>query len=656
MNRAYYSDSIQDFILKEEGIIISELVNRNQFSLLTTQRSAWQFEIDILKQTLEGFTGKLYLEFDIPRMGKRADAIVIIGSIIFVLEFKIGSEEYNAYAMDQVWDYALDLHHFHGTSHDKLIIPILVITGKTKPENQYLNEAELIMHPLKCSTEHLAEYLRDLVNNYDNGTPIDIFDWENGHYHPTPTIIEAATALYGKHSVEEITRSESGAENLSITSSRIAEIIQQTQRKSQKAICFVTGVPGAGKTLVGLDIATRFIDKDSDLHSVFLSGNGPLVSVLQEALYKDRKQKMKEGLVPSDRTFTRSVVKSFIQNVHHFRDSCIVDPNPPHDHVAIFDEAQRAWNQQMTSNFMKRKKNIPDFEISEPEFLISCMDRHQDWAVIVCLVGGGQEINTGEAGISEWLDSIERKFPNWRVYISDHLTDNEYRAEQKISEWNGDHDIVFEQCLHLAVSIRSFRAEKVSDFVKQLLDMKSEQAKTILSSFIDRYPVVLTRDLLKAKSWIKGHAQGSERYGIVVSSQAERLKPHAIFVKAPVDPINWFLKGKDDVRSSYYMEDVATEFMIQGLELDWACVVCDGDFRYTANGWDNWSFKGSRWERINKSERQLYLKNAYRVLLTRARQGMVIVVPEGDREDHTRKPEYYDPIFRYFKELGIEEL
>ncbi len=349
-----------------------------------------------------------------------------------------------------------------------------------------------------------------------------------------------------------------------------------------------------------------------------------------------------------------SEVKMFIQNVHNFRDECLVDlTSAPIEHVALFDEAQRAWNLEQTSNFMSRKKNRQNFNQSEPEFLISCLDRHKDWAVVVCLVGGGQEINTGEAGISEWIQSLERSFTDWDIYISDRLTDSEYNAGEMLKELESRPNVEYNESLHLAVSMRSFRAENVSLLVKQLLDLNIDEARNTLEKVKEKYPIVITRDLAKAKIWLKQQARGTERYGIVVSSQAERLKPHAIFVKSPMNPIHWFLDGKDDVRSSYYLEDVATEFDVQGLELDWVCVTWDADFRYTEKGWKHWSFVGNKWNHINKEERQNYLKNAYRVLLTRARQGMVIVVPEGDVEDCTRPPKFYDPTFDYLKEIGF---
>ena len=350
------------------------------------------------------------------------------------------------------------------------------------------------------------------------------------------------------------------------------------------------------------------------------------------------------------------MVAAFIQNVHHFRDDCLADEGAPPEHVVLFDEAQRAWTLEQTTNFMARKKNRPGFGQSEPEFLISCLDRHKDWAVVVCLVGGGQEINTGEAGISEWLDAVLKRFTGWDVHLSPTLTESEYRSTDSLKKvlalptTKRNHD------LHLATSMRSFRAESLSKFVREVLEIEEEAAKRTLAEVITRYPIKITRNLGTAKQWLRDQARGSERYGIVVSSQAQRLKPHAIDVRVQTDPVKWFLDGKEDIRSSYYLEDVATEFQVQGLELDWACVVWDGDLRFNGTGWSHHEFKGSRWNRINKLERQIYLKNAYRVLLTRARQGMVLVVPDGSNTDPTRASSFYDPTFEYFKSLGLQEL
>ncbi|MFZ4622096.1 MAG: DUF2075 domain-containing protein [Bacteroidota bacterium] len=658
MTRQYYSNSIKSFVESPIDSIVAELVRNNDFALEQTQRDAWLEEINILKECLKTYNGSVYLEYSIPRMGKRIDALFIIKSVIFVVEFKVGEKEYLSTSIDQVWDYALDLKNFHEPSHNHLIAPILVAT-KAKKINPIISSTQhndRLLFPIKSNVD-LLPLVIEAVLNFADGESIDLVKWDEGRYKPTPTIVEAAMALYNGHSVTEISRSDASAINLTETSEDVSEIISNSKVRSEKAICFVTGVPGAGKTLVGLNIATKHIDKSNELYSVFLSGNGPLVSILREALTRDKVRFEKERGKKRKKAEVMSEVKMFIQNVHNFRDDCLVNMSkPPIEHVALFDEAQRAWNLQQTANFMLRKKGKSNFNQSEPEYLISCLDRHDDWAVIVCLVGGGQEINTGEAGISEWIESINKSFPNWKVYISSHLTDSEYGAGKAIQKIKNQNNVIIKDKLHLSVSMRSFRAENVSLLVKQLLDLESKAAKKTLEGINVNYPIVLTRDLVKAKKWLKEKARGSERYGIVVSSQAERLKPHAIDVKSPMDPIHWFLDGKDDVRSSYYLEDVATEFHVQGLELDWACVTWDADLRFNNGTWDYKSFRGNKWLNINHPDRKTYLKNAYRVLLTRARQGMVIVVPEGDSEDPTRKKEYYDPIYHYLKEIGFNEI
>ncbi|MBN2116863.1 MAG: DUF2075 domain-containing protein [Anaerolineales bacterium] len=655
MRREYYSDTITNFLKTTSDEILGKLARSSDFALEQTQRDAWLEEIQILKSALQPYKGSIYFEYSIPRMGKRIDVVLIIGSVIFVLEFKVGEKEFPPYAIDQVWDYALDLKNFHETSHEHYIAPILIATkAKTASTAVYTTlHNDKLIHPIKSNEELLSQVIMSVIS-FAEGENINVEQWEAGRYQPTPNIIEAAMALYSGHSVSEISRSDASAINLSQTSDAVSDIIRCSKEKSQKSICFVTGVPGSGKTLVGLNIATKHFDKDNELYSVFLSGNGPLVEILREALTRDRVRQAKEKGKRLKKGEVKSEVKLFIQNVHNFRDEGLIDiKRPPIEHVALFDEAQRAWDLEQTAKFMHRKRGHINFHASEPEFLISCLDRHPDWAVVVCLIGGGQEINTGEAGISEWIESLDRSFPNWHVYISPRLTDSEYSTEKVLGKIKARKNVTYKEELHLSVSMRSFRAEHVSLLVKQLLDLQPEEAQKTLKKIQDKYPIVITRDLANAKKWLKAQARGSERYGIVVSSQAERLKPHAIDVKSPVDPIHWFLDGKEDVRSSYYLEDVVTEFDVQGLELDWACVTWDADFRHTENGWEHFSFVGDKWNRIKKPERQHYLKNAYRVLLTRARQGMVIVVPSGNSEDLTRKHEYYDPTFEYLQEIGF---
>lgn len=658
MDRSYYHDSIKSFLEASSAEIIGALTLRNEFQLEANQRDAWLRQIELLKRELEGLTGHIHFEYSIPRMGKRIDVLLVIRSTIIILEFKVGETVFHPYAIDQVWDYALDLKNFHQTSHSEWIIPILIAT-EAPPQvisTQESHHKDGVMNPICVNAFQIRDIINLVLDNAASRTRhIDHENWIKGTYAPTPTIIEAAMALYNQHSVEEITRADAGAINLSKTSKAVIDIINEAKAKNQKAICFVTGVPGAGKTLVGLDVATKQLDSTKGETAVFLSGNGPLVAILRAALTRDKVKREKEAGKKVRKGDVEKHVKTFVQNVHHFRDEYLRDKGAPIDHVTIFDEAQRAWDQEQTASFMKRKKGLSDFNYSEPEFLISCMNRHTDWAVVVCLVGGGQEINTGEAGIKEWLNAISRSFSEWKVYISPHLRDSEYDANNAISKLTNSAIINHEE-LHLSVSMRSFRAESLSAFVKTLLDLDKITAAEYYQKFNNNYPVFLTRDLSIGKEWLRKQARGSERYGIVVSSQAQRLKPYAIDVKSPMDPVHWFLDDKSDVRSSYYLEDVATEFQVQGLELDWTCVVWDADFRYANTSWDTYSFRGDKWQNINKPERKQYLKNAYRVLLTRARQGMVIVVPEGDQQDPTRSAHYYDGTYQYLKSIGLAEL
>jgi hypothetical protein len=478
--------------------------------------------------------------------------------------------------------------------------------------------------------------------------PIDATAWSQSGYQPTPTIVEAALALYRLHDVKEITRSEAGADNLGLTAARIEQIVENAKRNNRKAICFITGVPGAGKTLAGLNIATSRAEQYSDEHAVFLSGNGPLVDVLREALARDKADR--EGIT---RSTAYREVSTFVQNIHHFRDEALGRSNPPVEKVVIFDEAQRAWNREMASKFMQQKRGHAAFDMSEPAFLLSAMDRHTDWCVVICLVGGGQEINTGEAGLAEWIAVLQDQYTDWDVHVSSRLDDRDYIWDEELARKLSSASTSCDESLHLGVSIRSFRAEALSEFVGHVVDNRPDKARTTYQAISDKYPILLTRSLAEARSWLRKQARGSERYGLVASSGANRLRPEGVWIKAKIDAPVWFLNDKSDVRSSYYLEETASEFDVQGLELDWTCVCWDADFRYTHNQWQYFSFRGTKWQRMNAKERQLYLKNAYRVLLTRARQGMVIFVPPGDPSDPTRDPQIYDQVHEYLLMCGI---
>jgi hypothetical protein len=653
---AYYTAGIATFMADATETILGALSVRSG-TVEASQRDAWVAEIAVLKTALAACDGTLFIEFDVPRIGSRIDAVLIAGAAVIVIEFKVGEREFRVAHRNQVWDYALDLKNFHQASHQAAIVPILVATEAVDSGPHLLPAADDgVYPPIMCNAERLGEAIRLALDaTYGSAAPLDALAWARAAYQPTPTIIEAAQALYAHHSVDAIARHDAGAQNLGVTSARVEEIIESARREGRKAIVFVTGVPGAGKTLVGLNVATRKRD-DVPTHAVFLSGNGPLVRVLSEALARDEVAQQRRKKDSTRKGVIQQKIKAFIQNVHHFRDAGLNSNGPPPDRVVIFDEAQRAWNREMTSEFMRRKKGRPGFSESEPEFLLSYLNRHSDWAVVICLVGGGQEINRGEAGISAWLDAVSARFIEWTAYISPTLTDTEYDAGHALQTLGNKAAVVQDASLHLSVSMRSFRAEHVSKFVKAVLDREVGEARDLLVKFSPRYPIAMTRDLGRAKSWIRAHARGSERFGLVASSGAQRLKPHAVDVRVEVDPVHWFLNDRDDTRSSFYLEDAATEFQVQGLELDWVCVTWDADFRFGQNDWSCHAFVSSRWQNVKKLDRRQYLRNAYRVLLTRARQGMVIFMPPGDPNDATRTPEYYDSTFSYLRSVGIPVL
>lgn len=657
--QAAFAGSIDEFRSMPESQLLGALAAASDFDVATEQRDAWLGTIRTLKSALEDLSGYVALEFVVPRIGSRADVVVIVGTTIFVIEFKVGQSAAIQSDRIQVWDYALDLKYFHSGSHGRRIVPILVPTEYVASGTSHVMwDVDEVSRPLVSSPDSLRRILSE-IGGAEQSRPIDGPSWLRAPYQPTPTIVEAARRLYSRHSVAEITRSDAGASNLSRTAKSVERVIDQANRSGSKAIVFVTGVPGAGKTLVGLDIATRRRVRTDPTHAVYLSGNGPLVAVLRESLARDEAKRRTAREGTPKRGAKKSAmheVKAFIQNVHHFRDAGLREATAPPEHVVIFDEAQRAWNLRKTAAFMARKKNRPGFSQSEPEFLLSYLDRHADWSVVICLVGGGQEINDGEAGISAWLEAIERHFPKWRVFVSDQLSGADYGAAAALDRLAARGQVDANPELHLATSMRSFRAERLSSFVKCLLELDAGEARRQLLQIDARYPIRVTRDLSAARSWLRERARGSESVGMVASSKAQRLKPHAIDVRIDVNPIHWFLGSHADTRSCHFLEDAATEFQVQGLELDWVCVNWDADLRIDDGGWGHYFFRGKKWQRVKKSENRQYLLNAYRVLLTRARQGLVIFVPSGSDNDQTRHPSFYDGTYDFLLSAGASPL
>lgn len=652
MPSAYYDAPIDAFLAHTDDQIIGALATNSPFGAEPTQRDAWVEEIRILRTALAGLSGHLCLEFSVPRLGSRIDAVVLIGRAVLVLEFKVGQTHFTQADINQVWDYALDLKNFHEASHHLTIHPVLIATKATRESRDSGQVSTDQVHPpVQCTPDDLRAFLVSRASGVSE-SDFDAVAWMESPYRPTPTIIEAARALYSQHSVEAIARNDAGAQNLAETSHTIDALIDGASRRREKAVIFVTGVPGAGKTLVGLNVATQRHDNAST-HAVFLSGNGPLVAVLREALVRDEQARKRREGQRARRGDIQQKVKAFIQNVHHFRDEGLRHEGAPSDRVAIFDEAQRAWNLSETANFMKRKKGLPDFAHSEPAFLLSCMNRHPDWAVVICLVGDGQEINRGEAGIAGWLGALAHDADAWTIYAPAQLKETAFGVSDLLSTLEQKSHLHYRPELHLATSMRSFRAETLSAFVRSILERDRALASRGFQDLRGRYPLALTRNLDDARNWIRARARGTERVGLLASSRAMRLRPHAIDVRVKADPVHWFLAPSNDVRSSDYLEDAATEFQVQGLEVDWACVTWDADLRYGASAWSHHNFQGTRWTAVNKIENQQFVVNTYRVLLTRARQGMVIFVPPGQNGDHTRPPTFYDGTFNYLRDLGI---
>lgn len=681
MERFYYHQTIGNFLREDRLSILGTLSDADSFDTGRDQRNAWNEEINLLQSILAPCEGDVFFEYSIPRLGKRIDVVLLVNGIVFCLEFKVGAERFEVADRDQVWDYALDLKNFHEPSRDLCIAPILIATDA--PDEPFdlhtCNYDSKVYVPLYANGATLKSAIDTVLGKTVSATAVNGLDWAGGRYAPTPTIIQAASALYAHHNVKSITRCDAG-ENLQTTTDFVLGVIEHAKNHNEKCICFVTGVPGAGKTLVGLNVAMKQFEKKEP--AVYLSGNGPLVEVLTEALARDKVRQEREAGRKYTLTTARREVKSFIQIIHHYRDNALaklkmpildgklqIDPNKLQkhkddgysevEHVAIFDEAQRLWDRPHLSAWLARKKGVQNFPMSESEFLIWSLNLRPDWAVVVCLVGGGQEINSGEAGIAEPIRAANESFPDWNVFISPQLTAKEY-ADGKVDALLAKNAKVrTNRSLHLATSMRSFRAENLSDFVGQLLDRDAAAAKATYAEFCAHYPILLTRDLAKAKEWLRKVAGGSERYGMVCSSQAFRLRPLAIDVRAKPSIVDWFLDDISDIRSSLFLEDVATEFDIQGLELDWTCLIWDGDFQYAPDRWIQKDFSGGTWKNINSPERKAFQVNAYRVLLTRARKGMVICVPEGHKGkplDVTRRPEFYDSTFAYLRSLGLKEL
>ena len=597
------------------------------------------------------------------RLHRRIDTVLIADKAILVIEFKVGARHYDAAGLTQVEDYALDLRDFHAGSKEKFIIPILCATQASPSNNSYLQFTDNVSNTLKANSDKLAECVLWAINDCTqlSGQPVCVEEWDKAAYAPVPNIIEAAELLYAAHDVKEIHSALAEQKNLTTTTDKLIDIIAKAQQQKKNAICFITGVPGSGKTLVGLNAIhdPRFRSDDRP-SGAFLSGNTPLVAVLREVLARDEAKRI--GCRKSE-ALRRS--KAQIQLLMRYLDQYLraEKDNAPHEHVIVFDEAQRAWD----AAYGKQKF---DREASEPSLFLEIMSRHSDWAVIVALVGGGQEINKGEGGLAEWGDSLiecNKGYPmnkEWRIYASPHVLEGSSVTAGGVMFPNGvpeDMPVTKEEALHLPVSIRSHRCEVANAWVDAVLEGESNRAAELACS-IGQFPIYMTRSLKIMKGWLNETTRGSRRCGLVASSDARRLRAYGLGVTLSTQDLpgitNWFLSDRGDVRSSYQLEVTATEYACQGLELDRVGLCWGGDMTWSNSDkmWQYRKFRGNCWQNVSQKSAKLNVKNTYRVLMSRAREALVIWVPRGCSEDKTRPIESMDETAVFLKDCGVFEL
>lgn len=666
---AYYRRTVDEFLQASPSEVLGDLTSGNaRFGFPEVEREqieSWEEELTWLRGQLgelchrrpEALHWGLLLEFPIPRRQQRIDAVLFAGGLIFVLEFKSGTSGAAWSWGQQAEDYALDLAYFHAPSHRHTIIPAVIAPGLQYRASR--NIAGNVRSVAMAPPEQLCTLLLTTVEvekDVDQNQ-IDLREWDEGVYEPVPTVIEAAMALYAGMSVREIARSHAGQANLTAIADFLLTVITRAQTNREKIICFVTGIPGAGKTLAGLNLVHNpEIHNQGRPASVFMSGNGPLVDILREALAIDCAER-----TGTTKRNARSKVRTFVQNIHHFVKDNLERPDSqrPYEYAIVFDEAQRAWNSEQ--NRKKYKKRSPIWHISEPEMVLKIMDRHADWAAVIALVGGGQEIHDGEAGLGEWGRALS-KYPHWQVLVSPEAL----RGGESVGGAPLFHSsdiprtVIEESALHLDVCIRSHQATELAAWVNCVLRGDAATAAQLAANF-QQFPVVLSRDLGQTKAWLRQHTRGERRCGLVASSGATRLRAYGIetsvAIREAYSYAHWFLASSEDVRSSYQLEVVATEFEIQGLELDIVGLCWGGDFIWDGilQRWRPRQFSGTKWKDAT-DDRAVRIQNKYRVLMTRAREGLVIWVPEGDASDPTQNVAMMNDTADYLISCGVVPL
>ena len=665
---AYVDYSLLEFLDTADDQLLAELhrayASDGFVSQYTSQTTAWESTLDPLKEGLrfalevcnEASDWRVLLELPLYRLRRRVDLLIVTGQAIVVIELKVGETQFHSTDRRQVEEYALDLRDFHEHSQRVPILPVLWCTDATSraPTVPSLTTgvAEVVEIGLGQFSTFLAQF-SDKIASLDRTVPRD---WNYGAYRPVPSVIDAATTLFSGHGVEEIAQAD--AANLAQAAGKIVALIERARNDKRRALIFLTGVPGSGKTLAGLQVVHQAVSGNARPGEVvYLSGNTPLVTVLREALTGDEYERRQRAGEKVKKGSIRSSMRARIQHIMDFLKEYLTDPleRPPHERVIVFDEAQRAWN----AAYGKQKFGRSE---SEPRILLDIMGRHSDWCVIVGLIGGGQEINSGENGMAEWGDALRSLPPalrsEWQVFGPPGMADG-----NQASAYLGLGDLAGmatneEQDLTLNVPLRSFRSPLVADWVSAVLDDKQKEAAELMSEIGD-FPIQLTRDQSQAMNWLRRQGRGERRFGLVASSTASRLRAYGLGTSLNATDGNniacWYLNPPGDVRSSYALEVTANEYTTQGLELDFVGLCWGGDLTISPGGWETRRFAGTSWTRAN-GDRRRFILNSYRVLLTRAREGLVIWVPPGDQSDPTRDPELYDRTADYLVACGVRTL
>jgi hypothetical protein len=639
----------------------------NYATQFTQQTKAWANALPLLKNQLTTLIDLLpraagwsvLLEFPLYRLRRRIDLVLLTEHVIVPIEIKVGESVFRAEDARQAEEYALDLRDFHAESHKRALVPVLWCTASPDTDPACYTPGEDPVAPVhRVGAAGLAELLASVPASAP-GDPIAPEVWDNAPYRPVPNVIEAATAIFAHHNVEAILRKD--ACNLERACSRVVQLIVTARQQRRRALIFLTGVPGSGKTLAGLqvvhDAVTSGHEQEGDI--IYLSGNTPLVTVLREALAQDQHHGRRRRGEVSVLVEHRRKVRARVQHINDFLKDRLASASavPPHEHAIVFDEGQRAWDAEQGKKKFGR-------DASEPTLLLELMARHPDWCACVCLVGGGQEINTGEQGVRGWGDALRHLGtinPPWSVYApNDVLHGGPSTAGLSLGPVPALGTFE-EPDLQLLVPLRSFRSERVSEWVDRVLEGDAPAAAA-LAGELARYPIMLTRSLSATRQWLRDKGRGERRFGLVASSGARRLRADGVgqilHASDGHEIAHWYLRPPGDIRSSCALEVPANEYTCQGLELDFVGVCWGGDLLRSSSSyrWIHRRLRGPKWQTIQDESAQRLLRNSYRVLLTRAREGLVLWVPHGDPDDDTRAPIPLDATADFLLRCGAQAL